>query len=200
MRCVQRHVQLAHVSSVFASLGPPRRAEAVCRSTRRGLRLVRRSGPPTRRGNRPSRLEYLEHQINVIKLYAGKSAAHRLRRSTLAGGSNFTPSFSSIAPHSIISRISSYISSFGDLSAGPPWTRRSNSIYSPGALWRPPIPDMHTLPGPPPGDARLRFDNCNDLHRPRVHNHDLVADHEVVISTPTRFDCDDRVRNRDKVD
>jgi hypothetical protein len=37
--------------------------------------------------------------------------------------------------------------------------------------------------------AKLRVDDCNDLHRPRVHNHDLIADHEVIIPAPARLDC-----------
>jgi hypothetical protein len=48
--------------------------------------------------------------------------------------------------------------------------------------------------------ARLRVDNCNDLHRPRVHNHDLIADHEVIIPAPAGLDCYDRVWNRNKAD
>jgi hypothetical protein len=52
----------------------------------------------------------------------------------------------------------------------------------------------------PTTTARLRVDNCNDLHRPRVHNYNLIADHEVIIPTPARLDCYDRVWNRNKAD
>jgi hypothetical protein len=48
--------------------------------------------------------------------------------------------------------------------------------------------------------ARLCVDDRNDLHGPRVHNHDLIANHEVIKPTPTRLDCNDRVRNWNKVD
>jgi hypothetical protein len=36
--------------------------------------------------------------------------------------------------------------------------------------------------------SRLRLDNRDDFHRPRIHDHDLISDHEIFKTAPCRFD------------
>src|SRR5215472_16227576 len=41
---------------------------------------------------------------------------------------------------------------------------------------------------------RLRLDDRHDFHRPRIHDHNLLADHEILIAAPPRFDCNNARR------
>src|SRR5215467_6215596 len=41
---------------------------------------------------------------------------------------------------------------------------------------------------------RLRLDDRHDFQRPRIHDHNLLADHEILIAAPPRFDCNNARR------
>ena len=41
---------------------------------------------------------------------------------------------------------------------------------------------------------RLRLDDCDNLVRARIDDHDLLTDQNVVIATPFRIDDDDLLR------
>jgi hypothetical protein len=43
------------------------------------------------------------------------------------------------------------------------------------------------------------FEDCHDFHRTRIHDYDLVADHEIIVSAPCRLDGEDRLGNRNEV-
>jgi hypothetical protein len=44
----------------------------------------------------------------------------------------------------------------------------------------------------------LYVKDCHDFHGPRIYDHDLIADHEVVVCVPSWLDLDDLSRNRTK--
>jgi hypothetical protein len=49
------------------------------------------------------------------------------------------------------------------------------------------------------GPQSSGFEDCHDFHRTRIHDDDLVADHEIVVSAPRRLDGEDRLGNRNEV-
>jgi hypothetical protein len=52
------------------------------------------------------------------------------------------------------------------------------------------------------GPLRLKslgFEDCHDFHRTRIHDYNLVADHEIIVSAPRRFNGEDRLGNRNEV-
>src|SRR5579871_3924284 len=51
----------------------------------------------------------------------------------------------------------------------------------------------------PYASRTLRLQDVHDLERTRIHHHDLVADHEELITAPFRIDGHDFARQRDEV-